>query len=51
MKDETLYAIVDECLSIDEFDRTPEQQAIVELHHVILTGYEELTGEKIEENA
>jgi hypothetical protein len=35
MTDETLSKIVAECGDIDEFDRTPEQQAIVELAKII----------------
>ena len=35
MTDEALYKIVAECGDIGEFDRTPEQQAIVELAKII----------------
>jgi len=35
MTDEALYKIVAECEDIDEFDRTPEQQAIVELAKIV----------------
>ena len=45
MDDDRVTKIVMECLDTDEFDRTPEQQVIVQLWKELLTVENSLYGE------
>lgn len=50
MTNDKLNQIVQECREISEFDRTSEQQAIVELHDTLVSSYENITGERWNDN-
>jgi len=50
MNNDSLNQIIKYCADIDEYDRTPEQQAVVELYATIVASFENITGERWNDN-